>query len=116
MCNEKGCIMCSSHMFREQFAKVRLGENDYDFGKSVAGGRKEGGARGGITCVQCVELCGCITATCVTEKTYFPLLSLVQQSQPNEGNTMLIRLCLKMCVWLWWLVFSFILSIKILFL
>ena len=49
MCNEKGCIMCSSHMFREQFTKVRLGENDYDFGKSVAGGRKEGGARGGIT-------------------------------------------------------------------
>ena len=96
MCNEKGC-MYSSHMFRDQFAKVRLGENDYDFGKSVAGGRKvELG--GGITCVKSLELYRCITATCVTEKTHFPLLSLhpgkmyVQQSQPDEGNTVLMRL------------------------
>ena len=35
---------------------------------------RRGGARGGITCVKCVELYGCIKATRVTEKTYFPLL------------------------------------------
>ena len=54
--------MCSSHKFSEQFEVICLGDYDFDFGKSVAGGRKEGGAGGGITCVQNVELYGCLNS------------------------------------------------------